>query len=236
MWLGVVSCKVYGAWYFSEAALLKWALSSLSQPDTVVIWLKNCWKLHLILNKQQLPLVTSSYWAIDVYGNKQKSSPYADFCKFKEFYKKGANLKKILILRPKLGVQTQFLMKNCMLLKQLAWQLGGCIPPPTHTPPPVPPPPHAGLQTTTTDTSGSQWFPQLLKDEIFNDDNEQFDQRITYTACSPQTLVDPSYQSNSKTTRVATLIMSLWTLTWTLAKPCLLTGLVRVYSPESYIF
>ena len=42
--LGVVSCQVSGAWYFSEAALEKWALSSLSQPDTVVIWLKNYWK------------------------------------------------------------------------------------------------------------------------------------------------------------------------------------------------
>ena len=44
MWLGVASCQVSGAWYFSDATHEKWALSSLSQPDTVVIWLKNCWK------------------------------------------------------------------------------------------------------------------------------------------------------------------------------------------------
>ena len=56
------------------------------------------------------------------------TDPYANFwkgvCEFKDFYKVGANLKKILILRPKLGVQTRFLVENCMILKQFA-QLGG---------------------------------------------------------------------------------------------------------------
>ena len=44
MWLDEVSYQVSGAWYFSEAALSRWALNSLSQLDTVMIWLKNCWK------------------------------------------------------------------------------------------------------------------------------------------------------------------------------------------------
>ena len=42
--LDVISCQVSGAWYFSDATQQKCALSSLSQPDTVVIWQKNCWK------------------------------------------------------------------------------------------------------------------------------------------------------------------------------------------------
>ena len=36
MWLGVVSCQVSGAWYFSEAVLRKWALSSLLQPGSSI--------------------------------------------------------------------------------------------------------------------------------------------------------------------------------------------------------
>ena len=41
----------------------------------------------------------------------------AYMCKFQEFHKRGYNLKKIPILRPNLGVKTQFLVKNCMILK-----------------------------------------------------------------------------------------------------------------------
>ena len=34
---------MFWAWHFSEAALKKWALSSLPYPDTVPTWLKDCW-------------------------------------------------------------------------------------------------------------------------------------------------------------------------------------------------
>ena len=44
MWLGGMSHHVPEVWYVSETAPLKWALSSLSRPDTVAIWLKDCWK------------------------------------------------------------------------------------------------------------------------------------------------------------------------------------------------
>ena len=46
MWLGGMSRHVSEVWYVREAALLKWALSSLSHPDTVAIYLKDCWKRH----------------------------------------------------------------------------------------------------------------------------------------------------------------------------------------------
>ena len=36
--------KMSGEWYFSVAALWKWALSSLPHPDTVGMWLKDYWK------------------------------------------------------------------------------------------------------------------------------------------------------------------------------------------------
>ena len=46
---------------------------------------------------------------------------YTDFwkrgCEFQVFFRGGANLKKIPILRPKLGFYSQFLMKNCMIFK-----------------------------------------------------------------------------------------------------------------------
>ena len=51
MWLGLVSCQASGAWYFSEAALYKSTLSSLSQPDTVDMTEKPL-KVMLNTNKQ----------------------------------------------------------------------------------------------------------------------------------------------------------------------------------------
>ena len=53
MWLDVVSCQVSGAWYFSEA-VLKRVHCFLSQPDTVVIWLNNCWKRRLTRTNKQI--------------------------------------------------------------------------------------------------------------------------------------------------------------------------------------
>ena len=44
LWLGGMSRHVPEVWYVSEAALFKWALSSLPHSDTVAIWLKDCWK------------------------------------------------------------------------------------------------------------------------------------------------------------------------------------------------
>ena len=59
MWLGVVSCQVSGA---SVRQHYKWALSSLSQPDTVVIWLKNCWKRPVKPGQ-----TTTTTWRISIY-------------------------------------------------------------------------------------------------------------------------------------------------------------------------
>ena len=54
----LVECRhVSEVWYVTEAALLKWALSSLSHPDTVAIWLKNCWKRRWVwLNKSLIKI------------------------------------------------------------------------------------------------------------------------------------------------------------------------------------
>ena len=60
MWLGLVPCQVSVAWYFSEAALYKWALSSLLQPDTIEIWLKNCSKRRKNLNNQKQHIMITS--------------------------------------------------------------------------------------------------------------------------------------------------------------------------------
>ena len=44
MWLDGISHYVSGAWYFREHHSKSWALSSLSDPDIVAIWLKYWWK------------------------------------------------------------------------------------------------------------------------------------------------------------------------------------------------
>ena len=51
---------------------------------------------------------------------------FYDGANFRYFTQVGANLKKILMFGQKLGMQTQFLVKNCMILKYFA-QLGGCV-------------------------------------------------------------------------------------------------------------
>ena len=56
-----------GAWYFSEAALQKWALISRPHPDTVAIWLKDCWKWLLKRGRSTgrvYTWITCPHWAL----------------------------------------------------------------------------------------------------------------------------------------------------------------------------
>ena len=64
MWLDGISLHVSEVWYINEAALLKWALSSLSHLDTVAIWLKDCHMLSL--NKVKKNILGSFFFQVEI--------------------------------------------------------------------------------------------------------------------------------------------------------------------------